>query len=373
MQGPPGNAPYVPDEFSGEWGKHTGDWRVNPKAHPHGLLPISNAAKNAGMKFLLWVEPERAVTGTRWTTQHPDWFLASPADPGNRLLDLGNPAALRGLTSFLTRLIRKNRVALYRQDCNFDLLPYWQHRDAPDRIGISETQHVTGLYRLWDTLRNRFPGLIIDNCASGGRRIDLETLSRSIPLWRSDWQCSPDNDPIGGQTHGMGLSYWVPLHGTGTYNSMSTRARCSTYRARSTMGPAWMLGAFPYGTTPIDPDYPWDWFRQMAADYLRARAAFAGDYYPLAPASPASDIWAAYQMHEPKKNEGFLMAFRRKDAPWTAAAFKLRGLDPRARYEILDADTRKTRRAKGAELLATGLEVRLREPNTSALLFYQRV
>jgi hypothetical protein len=63
----------------------------------------------------------------------------------------------------------------------------------------------------------------------------------------------------------------------------------------------------------------------------------------------------------------------RKDAPWTAGCFRLRGLAPKARYEILDADTRRTHRTTGDGLMATGLEVRLREPNTSALLFYQRV
>jgi hypothetical protein len=50
---------------------------------------------------------------------------------------------------------------------------------------------------------------------------------------------------VGGQTHGLGLSYWVPLHGSGTYNSTPTRKDCSTYRARSTMGPAWNLARSP--------------------------------------------------------------------------------------------------------------------------------
>jgi alpha-galactosidase len=35
------------------------------------------------------------------------------------------------------------------------------------------------------------PGLFIDNCASGGQRIDLETCARSIPLWRTDGTIGP--------------------------------------------------------------------------------------------------------------------------------------------------------------------------------------
>lgn len=364
------NSEYSPDE-SGDWARHTGDWRINPKAHPKGLRPIVDAAKKAGMKFLLWVEPERAVTGTYWTTEHPEWFLTM-AGLGNLLLNLGDNAARRGATDFIINLIRENHIGLYRQDFNFDPLGYWRHNDAEDRQGISEIRYVTGLYAFWDELLKTFPGLIIDNCASGGRRIDLETISRSIPLWRSDWQCSAENDPIGGQTHGMGLSYWVPLHGTGSYNSTATRDACTTYRARSGMGPAWQFSAFPYEKNAIDPKYPWDWFRQMASDYLRARPAFAGDYYPLTQATADFSQWAVYQMDRPDLGEGFLIAFRRKNAPWSAAQFKLRGLDADAVYEVENADTGKKQRIKGKVLLEEGLPIRLSRPDTSALVFYRK-
>ena len=47
-------------------------------------------------------------------------------------------------------------------------------------------RYILGLYSLWDRILSAHPGLMIDDCSSGGRRIDLETLSRSFPLWRSD-------------------------------------------------------------------------------------------------------------------------------------------------------------------------------------------
>lgn len=63
-----------------------------------------------------------------------------------------------------------------------DPLEYWQAADVEDRQGITEIRHIEGLYKLWDELRQEFPNLIIDNCSSGGRRIDMETISRSLPL-----------------------------------------------------------------------------------------------------------------------------------------------------------------------------------------------
>jgi len=63
----------------------------------------------------------------------------------------------------------------------------------------------------WDELRRRHPGMLIDNCASGGRRLDVESLRRSVPLWRSDYRFRDDRHQ--GMTYG--LSFWIPYHGTG--------------------------------------------------------------------------------------------------------------------------------------------------------------
>lgn len=51
---------------------------------------------------------------------------------------------------------------------------------------MTEIRFVEGHYAMWDELREKNPGLWIDNCAGGGRRIDLEMCMRSVPLWRSD-------------------------------------------------------------------------------------------------------------------------------------------------------------------------------------------
>ena len=74
---------------------------------------------------------------------------------------------------------------------------------------------MTGYLAYWDELRRRFPNLLIDTCASGGRRLDLETLRRSVPLWRSDFAYEPSSM----QQFTYGLSLWIPYFGTG-FNSV---------------------------------------------------------------------------------------------------------------------------------------------------------
>ncbi len=367
--GPPDS--YSPDEFSGDWWKHVGNWTINPAAHPNGLRPISDAAAAAGMKFLLWFEPERAVTGTPLALEHPDWFLGERKPLGNLLLDLGNPDARRWLTDTISDFMTKQGVHLYRQDFNFDPLPYWRAADAPDRQGMTEIRHVEGLYTFWDELLRRHPGLVIDNCASGGRRIDLETISRSIPLWRSDWQCGWINEPTPGQSHTMGLSYWVPLSGTGVLGGC--RRAGDTYNFRSSLSAAIQFAIFPYENFPIEEAYPWDWHRRMLADFQRARPLFYGDYYPLTPCGAALDTWAAYQMHRPDLGEGMVAAFRRAQSCFVVADLRLQGVEPDAEYELQDADSGRTWRQHGRELRERGVRLTMEAAPESRLVFYRKV
>jgi hypothetical protein len=77
---------------------------------------------------------------------------------------------------------------------------------------------------------------MMDTCASGGRRIEIETLRRMAPLHRTDWEPSPSYSPA--QAHNYGLSLWVPVHGpSGTptdLQSMNTTAFLSTFSSADT-------------------------------------------------------------------------------------------------------------------------------------------
>lgn len=368
---------YSPDEFKGDWWKHVGDWSINPAAHPDGLRPVSDAARQAGMKFLLWFEPERARAGTPWVREHPEWFLeageAKTLEPERNLLfNLGDPAARRWLTEYLLDFMKREGVDLYRQDFNFEPLPYWRFHDAPDRKGMTEIRYVEGLYAFWDELLERHPGLVIDNCASGGRRIDLETVSRSIALWRSDWQCRPDNDPIGGQVHGMGLSYWLPLHGTGAWACMPKCAGDS-YRIYSVFAPAVQFSLAPYAYSPLSSAYPWAWHRRLLREMRRAQPLFLGDYYPVAGLTTDPAHWSVYQMNRPDLGEGLVMALRRPGSAYSAATIRLQGLRAAARYVIETSGRVAGKRIRtGRDLMENGLEIRLTRAPDGCVVFYKQ-
>ena len=147
---------------------------------------------------------------------HPEWLLTPSNLPkelqyhekdGFRLLDLGNPQALAWTKKTFSDLIDELDMEIYRQDFNMAPLYYWRNNEPEDRKGINEIRYITGLYDFYDTLLREHPGLIIDTCASGGRRIDFEMLRRSLILFRSDcvWE------PVGMHSMAYGVSFWIPL------------------------------------------------------------------------------------------------------------------------------------------------------------------
>ncbi len=354
------------DEFEGRWGQYTGDWRVNPTVHPNGLRDVSETLETLGMKLLLWVEPERVMHNTPIACEHPEYFIGPlKAGDGNRLLNLGNPEAWQYCFETLSELIETLHVSCYRQDFNLSPLDLWRQNDAADRRGITEIKHIMGLYRLWDALTERFPSLIIDNCASGGKRIDIETLKRSVPLWRSDRMCQANYPETITQTQNMTYGAWLPCSGT------STGRHFDPYRIRSAYAGGMTLNYTYTEYTPFGEDaQETALIRRYSEEYLRVRPYFSEDMYPLTTPSDSTDVWSAVQFDRPLKGDGIVQVFRREDSPYDSAVFFLGGIDREARYVFTDADGGERILLQGEELAANGFAVRIPEKRTAKLWFY---
>lgn len=350
------------DAAKSEWCTQVGNWFPNPTYYPGGMAPLGEALQELGIGFLLWHEPERACMGTAWAREHPEYLLG---EGEIRLVNLGNPDARRMVIDHLTRHIAEGRISCLRQDFNMDPRGPWAWGDAPDRIGMTEIQHITGLYEVWDTLRERFPGLLIDNCAGGGQRIDLETLSRSLPLWRDDVQT------IGGysitamqtQTHGLGL--WTPL-------SPGVCDREDDYAFRSALGPGMVLNMGEFQTDQTK-HFSIEWLRRNLAQFEEVRDLFLGDFYPLLEFSLSEDAWAVWQYDRPERGDGMVIAFRRAASPFDSLTIPLRTLDPAARCALRNLDTGETAHHSGHDLTHVGLPIAIPARPGSALFTYRRL
>jgi len=341
------------------WWK-TGTWKVDPRRFPRGLKPITDHAHERGLKALAWFEPERVYEGTELWEKHPEWLLKWEGRPEIRILNLGIPEALKWIVERVDRILREEGIDVYRQDFNVFILPWWRANDEPEREGITEIKHVEGYLAYWDELRRRHPGMLLDTCASGGRRLDLETLRRSVPLHKTDHDYSDWEDR---QRQFYGAAFWLPYFGA----SVCRGDVVEPYSFRS--GYAQMTGI---GFDVRREDFDYKLMRKLAAEWRRVSEFYYGDYYPLT--SYTSDLmsWLAWQFDRPEKGDGLVQVFRRSQSPYPSAQLRLHNLDPEATYEIEDFDRKGARRMSGKALMERGLSVELPKMASSAIFTYRK-
>ena len=327
--------------------------------------------------WLLRIPPEKAITWADYGDElsPQEWAKMESArnqlNVGDRLFDLGNPEARHFLSDFLSDRITEFGIDCLRWDSNIAQLAYWRHADAPDRQGIAEIRYVEGQYELWDELLARHPGLIIDNCASGGRRLDLESISRATPLWRTDYAVG-HRDPTIAQCHSFGIMHWLPLNGVGG----GYLNDWDDYTLRSTMCSALVVGISGSGDArqgAIPADYPFDHARRLLQQYLAVRRFFYGDFYPLTEYTRTQDAWMAYQLYLPESGEGLLVVLKRPRSPFSHAVLKLHGLDPEREYAFSDWNGEELGTATGQVAMEGGMEVELPGQPDSALLLFSAI
>ncbi len=191
--------------------KALGDWTVDPERWPRGLHPLIDRVTALGMEFGLWVEPEMVSLDSTLARRHPDWVLTGD---GGRLpqpwrhqyaLDLGNPDAWQNVFDQLCALLDEYPIRYLKWDQNRDLL------------GGSAHRQTIATWRMMDALRERYPGLEIESCSSGGARVDLGVLERTDRFWPSD-----TNDPLERQSIQRWTGLLVPPELLGSHLGAAT-------------------------------------------------------------------------------------------------------------------------------------------------------
>ena len=349
--------------YPGGFPEGTGNWEVDRVKYPHGLKAVGDAAHAAGLQYLLWFEPERVHFGTKVEKEHPEWVM-KPDKEWSQLFALHIPEARRWITNVMDGFIRETDLDWMRWDFNVSPLGFWRRADGPDRQGMTENLYITALYAMWDDLRTRHPDLIIDVCAGGGRRIDLETLARGLPLWHSDLQCNGSH-PAADQLQNAGLFRWVPFHGTVTLGYEPDY----TFRSALTAGNI-NVGTDKDGTINNAREHAAEAAKRSTAVTRRVRPFMIGDFYPLFPHIESESVWFGYQFHRPDLEAGMALLFRRKDCVEETTA-EMREIDPKAHYEVSFVDAGTTGTMMGAEL--TKLRVVVPQAPGSALVFYKKI
>ena len=351
------------DDFANNktWFNTVGNWTVNKEHFPNGLKEVADAVHQMGRQFMVWFEPERVYRDTQWHRQFPQWLLSN-GNSNNFLMDMGNPEACRYVSQFIGDFIEANGIDIYRQDYNIDPDVYWQQADKPGRKGMTEVKYIMGLYQFWDYLLERFPRLLIDNCAGGGRRLDWETTLRSAPMWRTD-DCYY-NDPSDMQCHGYGINLFLPQTATG----MGLPDKTDKHALRSSLA-----SAVTFNWKMMTRNENFLQMQECQREFLAVRPYFLEDYYPLTGTrnTDARNNWLAYEFLRPSDGSGIVVAFRHAECTQDSIGVSLQGLDDAASYVLTHADTQEQLVRTGRQLKA-GLGLRLKDPASSLLYYFRK-
>lgn len=359
------DAGWYPCNF--DW-PHTGTWIHNDKHFPNGLDPVGKKCDENDIQLLLWFEPERIRKGTELDINHPEWALKrSENDDGDRLLDLGNHECCEWIINRVDSLIKRYHVRIYRQDFNFAPLPIWEANETPDRIGAMENAHVQGYLHYWDELMFRNPNLWIDSCASGGRRNEMETLRRAVPLHYTD--VGYGNHPIKQKQHRM-MFEWIPYfrahtmnwdNGEGGYENGGRPVDLFAYHCALT----------PSVTSMVEHDDTEEHFELgRRFDPIWRRAAdimLNGDYYPLTECNKNPTEWYAMQFNDPIRRVGFIQTIR--NIAVHEDTITLKPILGAASYEFENPETGERRTVTDIEL-KEGFDVSI--PKRSGIIWFYK-
>ncbi len=322
-----------------EWHLEVGNWTPHKDIGEEGMREIAEMTHAAGYRFILWLEPERAYFGTEALKE--EGLFTEYSNGSGHLLRLDTDRGYEWMLALLSDAIEEYGVDIYRQDFNLRPLEFWLATDDAGRVGITENHYITNLYRLIDTLSEKYPRLLVDNCASGGRRLDIEMMRRCISLFRTDYPCTPYNTEEGLQSQTQNLLSWIPLTATGFHSGDQN----DPYLTYSFGGVGLIVGNGDFGI-----------------DVTKALAPFArGNYYSLRVPCIDDTSHQAWELYDPARGEGYFIALAREKTKDGLLSLKLKGLDAHATYRIANADTGQLICiGSGKNLMEEGVSVYLR-------------
>jgi alpha-galactosidase len=356
------------------WWNNTGDWTAGSWL-PNGLEPVAKHAHKLGMKFGLWVEAEAAGENSTLRKTHPDWLLTRDGKPiaKGRALDLTNPEVAAWIESELVRIIKQYQLDMYRIDHNHSLTPSGNRRIA----GMTEDltwRYYDALYAIFDHLHARFPGLVFQNCAGGGGRLDWGTLQHFNNTELSDWMRMPRGLKIlNGVT--MSLPPEILLRTFGTEVSeidldgdVDTQLRlvCLCRPIFRGIAPSVAeLSGFLLERIAHHLDLYRDIIRPVMID---------GRVYHHTPFIRHTELtpWCVLEYASQDGSQSVAGIFRTSNAE-RSYCLKLRGIQPGRTYDVTLDNSNQTVRISGWELQQRGICVSLELPQSSELVLLKAI
>lgn len=364
--------PYVSGH---DWWDTVGTWELDPIKWPDKtFLESTEFARQHGMKTLVWFEPERVTDPenlAKYYGYNPDWAIRIDGlvTISN---NIGDPDCWEWTKERVCKMLRENKVEMYREDNNCEAATLWNYLDTKegsDRKGITEAKLIDGHYRLWDAIIECTASgggcAFVDSCASGGGRNDLESMRRSVPLLRSDSDRMSSSLRLSMTT---AFNKWIPFNGANTrekQDAMDTTGVSDSYVWRASY-----LAALNVDSQYVyEPQEHFDNLRFGLREWKRVSPYLLKEFYPLTPWHKEQDKsdFTAYCYFDPETESGVLLAFRQEYCARDTLRLALPFSSENDRYSLTDEDS-------GEEIIVTNREcsITFASPRTAKLFWVKK-
>lgn len=348
-----------------------GDWTVDTAKLPHGIKGLCNAARERGIRFGIWLEPEMTNSVSELYEKHPEYVIKNPKRDaiqgrgGTQLvLDLSNPKVQDLVFNIVDTLMTAYpQIDYIKWDANAPIMNHGSQYLTADKQSHLYIDYHKGFEKTLKRIRSKYPDVTIQACASGGGRANWGVLPYFDEFWVSD-----NTDALQRIYMQWGTSYFFPAiamasHISASPNHQTNRLVPLKFRTDVAMSGRLGMEIQPKNMTEKEKEQT----KKAIADYKLIRPVVQhGDIYRLL--SPYDRKGAASLMYvTPEKDKAAFYwwkteTFCNQQLPCVTMA----GLDPAKTYTIRELNRVDTvplpfegKSFTGEFLMSNGLEMPL--------------
>lgn len=357
----------------------TGTWDADPARFPNGMKELADYCHEIGIKLGLWMEPERIGSKSPVWEQDKDKCLRNYGDgiPGGHptggvggLYDLSRKDVCDYIEAQICKMIETTGLDMFRLDFNVDYLAPHCYNMKDGKLESADLRYCENFYAMFDRIRNKYPNVIFENCASGGGRTDLGAVKYFDHTWVTDNPIAPRCFAI---TNGMTMCLPPEL-----VDRLVTTMDAPKYASVDFNLFQLMFvrptSHFPRGSeNPLQIKY-FKRFMELYNDFARPMLPKCKIYHhtPSQDDCEPKGVGILEEVSE-TRDRAMLGVFALCDPKKTEETVRFKGIDASKRYKVTAVEAEETFEISGYELKYRGLTVALRGALTAELFLAQAI
>lgn len=357
----------------------TGTWEPDPVRFPNGIRELTDYCHEKGIRFGLWMEPERVGSLCSLAEAHKDKYLRKlddstgcgyPQGGKGGCYDLSRKEVADYVEDQIVKMIEMSGIDMFRLDFNTVYIAPWSYHEESGFMESADFRYCENFSAMFNRIRERFPNVIFENCASGGGRTDLGAVKYFDHTWVTDNPIAPRCFAI---TNGMTMCLPPELIDR-LVTSMGTPEMASLQ-----FGLFQLMFVRPTSHFPGSDDNPLQIgpFRQ----FMQLYNSFAR---PMLPTCRIYHHTPSFDDCEPKglgileavseeKDKAMLGIFVLSDPGISETTVRFRGISATGNYRVTAVDAGETFTVSGYDLKYKGLTYGIRAPLTAELFLAERI